>query len=163
MTYYEPFSRSRVNRAKLSFIIHETFQHNASIFPASLMFTSRFQDESEKIDYHTFLSGINWRENPTPAVLPDVTVKVSLNVVWMQWLLSRKIVHLFCHQTHTLRRHSLSFAKAATCTWECLCQGPGHGPHKLWAPPSLISSKSALGKTHSTTTLKWSFYYSTVI
>lgn len=83
-TFYEPFSRSRVNRAKLPFIIHETFQHNASIFPASLMFTSRFQDESEKIDYHAFLSGINWRENPAPAVLPDVTVKVSLNVVWMQ-------------------------------------------------------------------------------
>uniref|UniRef100_A0A8C2IZK7 EF-hand domain (C-terminal) containing 2 n=1 Tax=Cyprinus carpio TaxID=7962 RepID=A0A8C2IZK7_CYPCA len=25
--------------------------------------------------YHAFLSAINWRENPTPAVLPDVTVK----------------------------------------------------------------------------------------
>ncbi|XDV30268.1 hypothetical protein PO909_033222 [Leuciscus waleckii] len=35
----------------------------------------KFQDESEKIDYHAFLSGINWRENPAPAVLPDVTVK----------------------------------------------------------------------------------------
>uniref|UniRef100_A0A8C2GV47 EF-hand domain-containing family member C2 n=1 Tax=Cyprinus carpio TaxID=7962 RepID=A0A8C2GV47_CYPCA len=35
----------------------------------------KFQDESEKIDYHAFLSNINWRENPAPAVLPDVTVK----------------------------------------------------------------------------------------
>ncbi|XP_016429443.1 EF-hand domain-containing family member C2-like isoform X2 [Sinocyclocheilus rhinocerous] len=35
----------------------------------------KFQDESEKIDYHAFLSGINWRENPAPAVPPDVTVK----------------------------------------------------------------------------------------
>lgn len=37
MTYCEPFSRSKVNRAKLPFIIHETFQRNASIFLASLI------------------------------------------------------------------------------------------------------------------------------
>ncbi|KAG1970362.1 EF-hand domain-containing family member C2 isoform X1 [Pimephales promelas] len=42
----------------------------------------KFQDESEKIDYHAFLSGINWRENPAPAVLPDVTVKFDAD--WRQ-------------------------------------------------------------------------------
>ncbi|NP_001296746.1 EF-hand domain-containing family member C2 [Danio rerio] len=35
----------------------------------------KFAGESEKIDYHAFLSGINWRENPVPAVLPEDTVK----------------------------------------------------------------------------------------
>lgn len=160
MTYNKPSSKSRV---KLSFIIQETFQHSASIFPASLMFASRFQDESEKIDYHAFLSGINWRENPAPAVLPDVTVKVSLKAVWMRWWLSKKQsicsviladVILCCLQKRPHVHESVCVRVQALVT----C-----GPHKLWAPPSLISSKSALGKTHSTTTLKWSFYYRAVI
>ncbi|XP_055071584.2 EF-hand domain-containing family member C2 [Misgurnus anguillicaudatus] len=38
-----------------------------------------FQDESEKIDYHAFLSGLNWRANPAPAVLPDVTLKFDVD------------------------------------------------------------------------------------
>ncbi|XP_051565641.1 EF-hand domain-containing family member C2 [Myxocyprinus asiaticus] len=40
---------------------------------------NKFQDKSEKIDYHAFLSGINWRENPAPAVHPDVTLKFDVD------------------------------------------------------------------------------------
>ncbi len=54
----------------------------------------------------------------------------------------QKNCHLFYHQTHILRCHSLYFAKAATCTWECLCQGPG--PCNLWAPQALSTSKPHL-------------------
>ncbi|XP_056610503.1 EF-hand domain-containing family member C2 [Triplophysa dalaica] len=39
----------------------------------------KFHDESEKIDYHAFISGLNWRENPAPAVLPDVTLKFDVD------------------------------------------------------------------------------------
>ncbi len=152
MTYKEPSSKSKANRAKLPFIIQEKFHHNTSLFFASLMFAYRFQDESEKIDYQAFLSSINWRENPAPAVLPDVTVKVSL-----KWMTVKKTVicsiikHIFwdvilwllLKQPHVHESVCVRVQALVSC-----------GPHKLWAPPCLISSKSALGKTHSTTTLK---------
>uniref|UniRef100_A0AAY4DGB5 EF-hand domain-containing family member C2 n=1 Tax=Denticeps clupeoides TaxID=299321 RepID=A0AAY4DGB5_9TELE len=35
----------------------------------------KYEGESSEIDYHAFLSGINWMENPAPAVHPDVTLK----------------------------------------------------------------------------------------
>ncbi|KAM3861872.1 EF-hand domain-containing family member C2 [Diretmus argenteus] len=35
--------------------------------------------EAEEIDYHAFLAGINWRENPAPPVLPDDTLKFDVN------------------------------------------------------------------------------------
>ncbi len=103
-----------------------------------LMFASRFQDESEKIDYHAFLSSINWRENPAPAVLPDVTVKVSLKS--SGWL-SKKLSFVLSSNTY-FEMSFFVFAKAATCTWECLCQGPG--PGNLWAPQALSTSKPHL-------------------
>uniref|UniRef100_A0AAY5EMV3 EF-hand domain-containing family member C2 n=1 Tax=Electrophorus electricus TaxID=8005 RepID=A0AAY5EMV3_ELEEL len=37
----------------------------------------KFENESGRIDYHAFLSGINWRENPSPPLLPDDALKVS--------------------------------------------------------------------------------------
>lgn len=36
----------------------------------------RYEKESGEIDYNAFLSGINWRENPTPPVLPEDVLKV---------------------------------------------------------------------------------------
>ncbi|XP_062389412.1 EF-hand domain-containing family member C2 [Sardina pilchardus] len=40
---------------------------------------SKYERESGEIDYHAFLSGINWRENPTPPVLPDDMLKFDVN------------------------------------------------------------------------------------
>ncbi|XP_029937185.1 EF-hand domain-containing family member C2 [Myripristis murdjan] len=39
---------------------------------------TKFTD-NEDIDYHAFLAGINWRENPAPPVLPDDTLKFDVN------------------------------------------------------------------------------------
>ena len=41
---------------------------------------SRFDAGSEEMDYHAFLAGINWRENPAPPVLPDDALKVRDSV-----------------------------------------------------------------------------------
>ncbi|XP_029495193.1 EF-hand domain-containing family member C2 [Oncorhynchus nerka] len=40
----------------------------------------KFDAGSEEMDYHAFLAGINWRENPAPPVLPDDALK--FNVDW---------------------------------------------------------------------------------
>ncbi|XP_028991577.1 EF-hand domain-containing family member C2 [Betta splendens] len=39
---------------------------------------SRFA-EGEEIDYHAFLAGINWLENPAPPVLPEDSLKFDVN------------------------------------------------------------------------------------
>lgn len=41
------------------------------------MLIFRFENESGKIDYHSFLSGINWRENASIPLPPDAVMKVS--------------------------------------------------------------------------------------
>ncbi|XP_029112636.1 EF-hand domain-containing family member C2 [Scleropages formosus] len=50
--------------------------------PDELLLTilNRFKTETDEMDYHAFLSGINWRENPAPLVPPDNTVQV--HTVW---------------------------------------------------------------------------------
>ncbi|TRY94015.1 hypothetical protein DNTS_029585 [Danionella cerebrum] len=35
----------------------------------------KFESEPENINYDALLSALNWRENPLPAVLPDLTIK----------------------------------------------------------------------------------------
>ncbi|XP_063070082.1 EF-hand domain-containing family member C2 [Engraulis encrasicolus] len=40
---------------------------------------ARYEKESGEIDYNAFLSGINWRENPTPPVLPEDVLKFDVN------------------------------------------------------------------------------------
>lgn len=42
-----------------------------------LMLIFRFEKESGKIDYHAFLSEINWRENASIPLPPDAALKVS--------------------------------------------------------------------------------------
>ncbi|XP_069389268.1 EF-hand domain-containing family member C2 [Paralichthys olivaceus] len=48
--------------------------------PESLLggLLSKFADEDE-IDYHAFVAGINWLENPAPPVRPDDTLKFDVN------------------------------------------------------------------------------------
>uniref|UniRef100_A0A4W4EVS1 EF-hand domain-containing family member C2 n=1 Tax=Electrophorus electricus TaxID=8005 RepID=A0A4W4EVS1_ELEEL len=41
----------------------------------------KFENESGRIDYHAFLSGINWRENPSPPLLPLVR-SLGCESVW---------------------------------------------------------------------------------
>ncbi|KAL2081357.1 hypothetical protein ACEWY4_023210 [Coilia grayii] len=41
---------------------------------------TKYEKESGEIDYHAFLSGINWRENPAPLVLPEDVLK--FDVTW---------------------------------------------------------------------------------
>ncbi|XP_048826270.1 EF-hand domain-containing family member C2 isoform X2 [Brienomyrus brachyistius] len=50
--------------------------------PDDLLMTvvGRYEDETGGIDYHAFVSGLNWRENPAPPALADDSVKA--NVVW---------------------------------------------------------------------------------
>uniref|UniRef100_A0A8C2B8G9 EF-hand domain (C-terminal) containing 2 n=1 Tax=Cyprinus carpio TaxID=7962 RepID=A0A8C2B8G9_CYPCA len=56
----------------------ERYNHDQMIRAEAQIILKAFQlplsDDLKKKD-HAFLSAINWRENPTPAVLPDVTVK----------------------------------------------------------------------------------------
>jgi len=37
----------------------------------------RFADGNE-IDYHAFLAGVNWVEHPTPPVMPEDNLRVSV-------------------------------------------------------------------------------------
>uniref|UniRef100_A0A3B1KBS9 EF-hand domain-containing family member C2 n=1 Tax=Astyanax mexicanus TaxID=7994 RepID=A0A3B1KBS9_ASTMX len=39
----------------------------------------KFANESGNIDYNAFLSGINWRENPSPPLLPDDAIKFDVD------------------------------------------------------------------------------------
>lgn len=41
-----------------------------------MSFCWRFAD-GDDIDYHAFLAGINWLENPAPPTLPEDTLKVK--------------------------------------------------------------------------------------
>ncbi|XP_012693028.1 EF-hand domain-containing family member C2 isoform X2 [Clupea harengus] len=39
----------------------------------------RYEKESEEIDFHAFLSGINWREDPAPPVFAEDVLKFDVN------------------------------------------------------------------------------------
>ncbi|KAM6979323.1 EF-hand domain-containing family member C2 [Tautogolabrus adspersus] len=53
---------------------------------------SRFAD-GDDIDYHAFLAGLNWLENPSPPVKPEDTLKFDLNVKFEDGELSVKNVN----------------------------------------------------------------------
>ncbi|CAJ1078908.1 EF-hand domain-containing family member C2 [Xyrichtys novacula] len=53
---------------------------------------SRYSDGDE-IDYHAFLTGLNWLENQGPEVMPEDTVKFDLNVAFDKGEASQKTVN----------------------------------------------------------------------
>lgn len=166
MIYYKPFSRSRVNRVNSHLLsmknfnaIHPYFLHLSCSHPGlktslrRLTITPSYQvSTGEKTPPLLCFQMSPWRWVWTwSGCIDDYREKQSICSV-TKHILWDAILCCLLKPPHALERVCVRVQALVTC-----------GPHKLWAPPSLISSKSALGKTHSTTTLKWSFYYSTVI